>query len=746
MRMHPMLPVFCLFTTVFGHFIDPSARNIVFGEGDFYENEEIEDILKRNIRWENIRDNLREFTKEPHVAGSEANSRLAEAIATKWEETGLEDVHFTEYDALLSYPNYSNPNHVAILRSDESVLYKTSGRSPVIIPDEQGAPGADIQWVAYSGHGTVVGDVVYCHYGRNVDFDEIKRAGVDIRGKIALLRYSNGFRGDKVRLAQQHGAMGAILYSDPAEVAKEGAKRVFPLSEWMPSGGVQRGTLKDIPGDPLTPLYPAKKDLYARRSIEEARKERVLPSIPAVPLSYSDAWHILSRMEGKKVPEEWQGGLNISYRMGPGLRNGEKVQIDVKSSLEKRRIKNVIGYIKGTEDVDKYVILGNHFDAWVYGSIDPNSGTAVLTEVARATVQTAQETGWRPKRTIMFCAWDGEEHGLVGSTEFVEEFANVLMDRAVVYLNVDNVHSNQTLYANTVPTMYRIAYEAAKRVRNPMESEIAVGRNSAYDSWIHYIPSTYDFLPAAPEMPPPTGSSDHAAFLNFIGVPVIDFTYRNASWREYPLYHTLYETPFLNEHIFDHNHMSVHRAVGEYWALLAKTFADSQILPLNTTVYAQAIAIVYVPKLLEDLKALVKKFREAQDAVVQANHLVKDATRFLQKSSDFDEAIHSHILFNHRHNLRSSSSVNDRLMAVDRCFINPQGIPGQPQSRHVIYSISEKDTYSASVFAGIYNEIDNMESAESTEDRQQVGRDLAYQISIIQYAVKCAVNTLSEVI
>uniref|UniRef100_A0A1I7Y1I9 PA domain-containing protein n=1 Tax=Steinernema glaseri TaxID=37863 RepID=A0A1I7Y1I9_9BILA len=340
MLMRSMLVVlFLLFSRATGHFFERSARGVVLGEADLYETEEIEDIedvLKRNIRWEGIRDNLREFTREPHVAGSEGNNRLAETIADKWKAAGLEDVHFTEYDVLLSYPNYSSPNHVSILGSDGTVLYKNKGRSPVIFPDEQGAPGADVQWVAYAAEGTVVGDVVYAHYGRSVDFDVLKKAGVHLKGKIALLRYSNGFRGDKVRLAQQHGAIGAILYSDPAEVARDGSEEVYPSTEWMPSGGVQRGTLKTQHGDPLTPLYPAKPDLYPGRTIHEAKKEHVLPSIPAVPLSYGDAWHILSRMEGKKVPAEWQGGLNVTYRMGPGLRSGQKVKIDVRSSLEKR--------------------------------------------------------------------------------------------------------------------------------------------------------------------------------------------------------------------------------------------------------------------------------------------------------------------------------------------------------------------------------------------------------------------------
>ncbi|TKR72993.1 hypothetical protein L596_020366 [Steinernema carpocapsae] len=653
----------------------------------------------------------------------------------------VSDVRYVEYDVLLGYPNYSNPNHMTILNSDGSVFYKNKGKSPVILPKEQGAPGANIQWVAYSGQGKVAGEVVYCHYGRPVDFKVLEKEGIDLKGKIALLRYSNGFRGDKVREAQIRDAVGAILYSDPAEVAKDGVNHVYPNTDWLPSGGVQRGTLKLIAGDALTPLYPSLDDLYPERTIKDAKNIHVLPSIPVIPLSYSDAWHLMSRMKGPNVPAEWQGGINVTYKLGPGLKDGRKVEIDVKSLIEKRKVKNVIGYIRGSEESDRYVILGNHFDAWVYGSIDPNSGTAVLTEVARSMRQTMQETGWRPKRTIMFCSWDAEEHGLIGSTEFVEEFANILRDRAVVYLNVDNLNSNNSLYANTVPTMYRVAFETAKKVRNPMRSEMEAGRKTTYDTWRHYFPNTFSYLPDSPGMGSPTGSSDHASFLNFIGVPVIDFTYRNFSWREYPLYHTLYETPFVNEHIFDHNKLSVHRAVGQYWALLTKEFADQPVIPVNVTVYAQAISLDYVPQLVKIVKQLANKHDEAKDAVKQVQNLVKDGQRFLSKAASFEQRIPRAF---HSSSVLQRSKINDRLMAIDRCFINPRGIPDEPMSRHVIFSISSEDTYSASVFAGVYKMVRRLEAAKTSEEREQAGRNLAYQISIVQYSVKCAVNTLSD--
>uniref|UniRef100_A0A1I7ZYF3 Peptidase_M28 domain-containing protein n=1 Tax=Steinernema glaseri TaxID=37863 RepID=A0A1I7ZYF3_9BILA len=580
----------------------------------------IVDSLKGNIKWENIRDNLRNFTEEMHLAGTPGAERLALKIADKWRTAGLTDVHFVEYEVLLSYPDFSEPNTMSILSASNTSTYRSSGKSRVLLSEEQNSVGADIQWVAYSGNGTVVGDIVYCNYGRNVDFEVLKENGIELNGKIAFIRYGEGYRGNKVRKAQKLGAIGVILYSDPADCASEGTEEgdVYPSKKWMPSEGVQRGSVRALKGDPLTPRQPAKTGLLDFATIEEAKDNLEIPSIPVMPLSYSDAWHILTRMDGQEAPPEWQGGLNVTYRFGPGLRNGEKVQIDVKSSLQKRTIRNVIGYIEGAEEPDKYVMLGNHFDAWVYGSVDPNSGTAVLAEVARALVQTAEEKKWRPKRTIMFCNWDAEEFGLIGSTEFVEEFANILRDRAVIYLNVDNIHANETMYVATIPSLYETAYKTAKLVENPMLSEIAAGRATVYDTWVEASPSSYSYLSDAPTMPFPRGNSDHAPFLNFLGLPVAHISYSNRHSYGYPLYHTMYETPFLNEHVFDTNNLSVHRAVGQYLALMAYQFADLPTIPLNVNLLARAIAEDHVPALKADLNG------SSVDVLIQVEHLEED--------------------------------------------------------------------------------------------------------------------------
>ncbi|VDL82262.1 unnamed protein product [Nippostrongylus brasiliensis] len=424
------------------------------------------------------------------------------------------------------------------------------------------------------------------------------------------------FRGNKVANAEKYGAIGAILFSDPAEVAPNGTRNedVYPNTVYMPPHGVQRGTLKNGDGDPLTPLYPSIPALWHSGSIEkvsllfmhcfrcifiqsecmyfQSRADGELPSIPVIPLSYSFAWELLSRMKGPAAPATWRGALNVTYNLGPGLNNNLKTTITVNGGLEVkdipkiryispigfRRIMNVVGYLTGSEEPDRYVILGNHYDAWTYGAQDPNSGTAALTEVIRATMQVVNETSWRPARTLMFAAWDAEEYGLIGSTEFVEEFSELLSRRTVAYINMDLIKGNQTIEVRSVPSLEDQVVQASMKVQNPRKDQYETMGPTVYDAWIHY---SHDPTAAGlPLISVPDGGSDQKAFMEYLGVPVVDFSYVDADKHDtYPLYHTLYETPFTNEHLLDTDNFTVHRAVAQYWIELALRFADAPTLP-----------------------------------------------------------------------------------------------------------------------------------------------------------------------
>lgn len=714
---------------------------------DYHQN--IIELLISNVRGNKIAENLRHLTTLPHPAGTRANSKVADKISEIWKANGLQNVHYVNYDVLLSYPDYDNPNHLHILDRNGQVRYTTKGISPPLIPEEQSAEGAGVQWLAYSGNGSVEEDVVYCHFGRTEDFMRLKRLGVDPAGKIAMIRYGKVFRGDKVRNAQLEGAIGVILFSDPAEVARDGTQqeRVYPNTEWMPNEGVQRGSIMHGNGDPLSPLYPSKKNLYRSRTISEAKAQHILPNIPVLPLSYKDAYEVLSYMGGALAPYDWQGGLNLSYHLGPNMKQNHKIRITVHSSLLTRTVRNVVGYIHGVTDPDRYVILGNHYDAWVYGSLDPNSGTAILAEIARAFVQTMKETNWKPARTVMFCNWDAEEFGLIGSTEFVEEYANLLNQRAVAYLNVDNIHSNKSLHVCTVPTFYQIVSEVSKQIANPMKSERSRGRKTLYDTWIRTFPSDLEFRPDAPSMPIPGAGSDHAPFLTYLGIPVADITYRNATdYDNYPLYHSLYETPFTNEHIFDTDNLAVHEAVGSYWAALAYKFADSAILPMNVSDLALSLLRIYIPPIKDALDKLRDYWDILHDSRQQLNHLIKASLEFLEYARKFEKIIWNalRVYTLSPYDLKNISLLNDRLMEVERCFINPRGMPGRPSQRHLLFSVDNNDEYFPRILGSVYDAINGFKESRSEAERIATARLLAAEISVIQSAVECATGMLKE--
>uniref|UniRef100_A0A914S6Y5 PA domain-containing protein n=1 Tax=Parascaris equorum TaxID=6256 RepID=A0A914S6Y5_PAREQ len=706
------------------------------------------------------------------------------------------------------------------------------------------ATSAGVQWIAYSGNGTAQGEVVYCHYGRVEDFERLDRLGVTVKrkGKIALLRYGNGFRGDKVRNAQMNGATGAILYSDPAEVARMGP---YPAvsSSWKNCSNIQRmrssAKLPEVNDEDscseticathimalstIVQFYNSEQDsrrpqfvsfskinkmyLKIRKIILQAKNDGTLPTIPVLPIGYSDAFQILSRMQGRMVPLDWQGGLNISYRLGPRIGDGATVRIDVRSSLQTRyelitnltfeiyigiyafinegdtrsffhsgnekflsdeaaklavilrTIRNVIGYIHGADDPDRYVILGNHFDAWVYGSIDPNSGTAVLAEVARAITQTINETNWRPGITLL-----GYGNGMTA------EFANILTQRAVVYLNVDNIHSNASLhvkgamsrsqfnsycrFASTVPTLYQKVTEVAKRIPNPVVAEVKRGRKTVYDTW-----------------------------------SVTYFNSNATTYDTYPLYHSLYETPFVNEHIFDTNNFAVHVAVGQYWAELAREFTDSAVLPFNISDLANSLLRIYLPNLKRAMEPLKYRADEIKDAREQLSRLIKNCQNYVAEKRL--------IAYKFAEFLRRAEAFSLVIKQALRNFaINPQ-----PSQRHVLFSTSDRDSYTGRVMAAVYDQysegvlrkslkrsgtrskqnidetltraetsyaletvigytrhaslfqgiarmrtdnVDAFVESKTHRERQLAARNIATEISLIQYAVQCASNTIAD--
>ncbi|KAL0374419.1 UNVERIFIED_CONTAM: putative glutamate carboxypeptidase LAMP1 [Sesamum radiatum] len=450
---------------------------------------------------ESISNHLYMLTRRPHVAGSEANAEAASYVLSTLTSYNIPS-HIASYDTALTYP---------VLRS----LVLTRPSDPPIkfsLQQEvyEGDPYADVAneiqptYHAYAKSGTAVGPVVYVNYGRVEDHATLKEMGVNVSGTVVLARYGEIYRGDIVENAYEEGAIGVLIFTDRKDYGGGGGDvKWFPDDKWMPPSGVQVGSVYNGAGDPTTPGWPSTEGCE-RLSDEEVERAGDVPLIPSLPISWADGDAIIRSIGGQVASDAWQGGKDSPvYRVGPGpgivnlTYNGKQVL---------SRIENVVGIIEGAEEPDRFVILGNHRDAWTFGAVDPNSGTACLLEVAER-LWKLQKKGWKPRRTIIFCNWDAEEYGLIGSTEWVEENRQMLASRVVAYLNVDVAVGGAGFKASATPQLDELLIQAAKQVGDPDNSSQTV-----YDSWIS---STNN-----PEIGRLGGAgSDYSAFVQHIGVP-----------------------------------------------------------------------------------------------------------------------------------------------------------------------------------------------------------------------------------
>ncbi|XP_045671485.1 glutamate carboxypeptidase 2 isoform X5 [Ursus americanus] len=425
----------------------------------------VKKVFLDELKAENIKRFLYNFTRLPHLAGTEQNFQLAKQIQSQWKEFGLDSVELAHYDVLLSYPNKTHPNYISIIDGDGNEIFNSSLFEPPP-PGYENVSDVVPPFNAFSPQGMPEGDLVYVNYAQTEDFFKLERdMKINCSGKIVIARYGKIFRGNKVKNAQLAGAKGVILFSDPADYFAPGVKS-YPDGWNLPGGSVQRGNILNLngAGDPLTPGYPANEYAY-RRGITDAVG---LPSIPVHPVGYYDAQKLLEKMGGAAPPDSsWKGNLQVPYNVGPGFIGNfstQKVKMHIHSNNKVTRIYNVIGILRGAVEPDRYVILGGHRDSWVFGGIDPQSGAAVVHEIVRS-FGTLKKEGWRPRRTILFASWDAEEFGLLGSTEWAEENSRLLQERGVAYVNADSsIEGNYTLRVDCTPLMYSLVYNLTKEV------------------------------------------------------------------------------------------------------------------------------------------------------------------------------------------------------------------------------------------------------------------------------------------
>jgi N-acetylated-alpha-linked acidic dipeptidase len=645
------------------------------------------------------REHLRRLTAEPHVAGTKEDYATAVYVRDQMKSFGLA-AEIKEYQVLLPYPR--NPTIVELIAprrrrltvKEAIVPEDPSSASPKIIPLFNG----------YSATADVTAPLVYVNYGLPPDYEALQKAGVDVKGKIAIARYGNSFRGVKAKVAEDHGAVGLLIYSDPADDGY-GQGDVYPKGPWRPASSAQRGSVQYLflyPGDPLTPGRPAIPGT-PRLKMEEAKS---LTHIPVQPLSYGDARILLEPLQGPVRPRGFQGGLPFAYHVG-GTRD-VRVHLKTDMDFQIRTIWNVVARIEGAAEKDRWVIMGNHRDAWTFGAVDPNSGSTAMLEAARGFGQLLTQ-GWQPRRTIILCSWDGEEHGLIGSTEWAEENADELRKKAVAYLNMDAAVSGQNFGASSVPSLWKLIRAATRDVKDPKTGQ------SIYQQWQDRAreqrPESEKDSPAEAAIGALGSGSDFTPFLQHLGIPASDMGFGG----DYGVYHSAFDSFYWMSHFGDPKFV-YHVAAAQLWGTVALRLAAADALPLDYNDYAGKIREYFG----DSLKVAKRRNLDSSFDEKAMNEALKD---FVEVASRIERDKHRAVEDNP---VRSASAaarlkkINDALIAAERDFIDDRGLAGRPWYKHQIYAPGIYTGYAAQPLTDFSQALDDRNGANAKESLERI--------------------------
>jgi N-acetylated-alpha-linked acidic dipeptidase len=635
------------------------------------------------------REHLRRLTIDPHIAGTKEDYATAIYVRDQMRSYGLA-AELKEYQVWLPYPK--TPAIVELITSrrqrlpvHETVVTKDPSSShPKITPLFNG----------YSASGDVTAPLVYANYGLPGDYEELKKLGVDIKGKIVLVRYGNSFRGVKAKVAEDQGAIGCIIYSDPAD---DGYMQgdVYPKGPWRSGESGQRGSVQylfDYPGDPLTPGRPAIEGV-PRLKPEEATN---LTRIPVQPIAYDVARTLLSPLKGPVRPRGFQGGLPFPYHVGGTA--DVKVRLKTDMDYKLRAIWNVVARIDGAQEKDRWVILGNHRDAWVFGAVDPNSGSSAMLEIARGFGQLVKQ-GWKPRRSIIFCSWDAEEYGLIGSTEWVEELADELREKVVAYLNLDSAVSGPNFGASSVPSLWKLIRGVTKDVKDPKSGK------SVYQQWQDHARegrSDTDPDPPAEALIGALGSgSDYTPFLQHLGIPSTDMGFGG----DYGVYHSAYDSFYWMENFGDPGFF-YHVTAAQLLGTMAIRVADVEVLPFDYTDYANQLREFFT-----DANRIAKRRNLEGSFDEKAMNLAleefsKEAARVESKRQ---EAIRE------KPNATELRRLNDVLIRVERQFTDARGLRNRTWYKHQIYAPGFYTGYAAQPLADFRQALDDRNTTSARE-------------------------------
>jgi len=704
--------------------------------------------MKEIPKPENLRTYMERLTAHPHNVGSPYDKDNAEWIASKFKEFGLE-TKIENFDVL-----YPTPKERSIELVDGGPHFKAKMQEPALPEDPTSGQTTEQlpTYNAYSIDGDVTGPLVYVNYGVPEDYEELARHGVSVKGAIVIARYGHAWRGIKPLVAGEHGAIGCIIYSDPRDDGYAGGE-IFPKGAWRPKDGVQRGSVQDsavFMGDPLTPGIGATPDAK-RVAIKDAQ---TLTKIPVLPISYADAQPLLESIAGAVAPRLWRGGLPITYHLGPGP---GKVHLKVASNWDIKRLYDVIGRIPGSTYPDEWIIRGNHHDAWVNGAEDPISGMVAVMEEARAMGELVKQ-GWKPKRTMIYCAWDGEEPGLLGSTEWVETHVDELKKHAVVYINSDS-NARGYLGLEGSQTLEKFINDVARDIQDP-ETKLSLWKRTQLGT-IRTANSAEDRREARSRgdlrLDMLGGGSDHAPFNNFAGVAALGIGFGGEDGGG--IYHSIYDDFYWYTHFSD-TEFSYGKALSQTGGTAMMRLADADLLPFEFGDFADDVQM-YVRE--------VKKFAtQQQEEIAERNRQIDEgaftatADPKLTYVPPTKEEVPPHLNFapldnavdklnrsaeEYKNALTAASGnggalmakaslkdINEMLMQSEHKLTTPEGLPGRFWYKHELYAPGAYTGYAAKAIPAVREALEQKKWKQAEEAAARVAHVLEAEAGLISEA------------
>ena len=702
MNLRSLLPKSFLVLVAAGAFAQAPAQAPApirgFPAEEWRAQHEREEKAKALPQADRLRIYMEHMAAKPHTAGSPASKQVAEYLAAQLREWGLE-TRIENYEALLPYPTSRS------LEMTAPVRFKASLKEPPLAEDKDTSDSGQIPtYNAYSGSGDVTAPLVYVNYGVPEDYEYLKKLGISVRGKIVIVRYGKSWRGTKPKLAEENGAAACLIYSDPRD---DGffQNDVYPKGPARPSQGVQRGSVVDMPiyaGDPLSPGW-ASEPGSKRIARSEAKS---LLKIPVMPLSWADARPLLEQLTGPVAPEAWRGALPFTYHIGPGPAVAH-LKLDFDNST--KPLYDVIATIPGSAYKDQWILYGNHHDAWVNGASDPGSGAAALLETARV-LSELRKQGWQPKRTIILALWDGEEFGLIGSTEWVEKHQEELDRKGAVYLNSDS-NGRGPLGVAGSHSLETFLREVLRDVNDPESAksllETLAPRRDAQKG------RRQEFRLQALG-----AGSDYVAFLHHQGVATLNLGFGGGE--QAGIYHSIYDTvEWYNK--FSDSSRAYGRALAQVMTTSILRLADAPVLPFEFGGLARTLG-----RYVDEIRTA-----SPRPQLLEVTEVQMQVERLLAAAKTYDDELQSLLRRSPALAPEKLVKANEAIARTERALLLPDGLPGREWYRHQIYAPGLYTGYTAKTLPGIREavEADRMEDANREARRvAQALRALVAQV------------------